>query len=238
MGQVKGQQDKRRGEFFVDQHGREYFANIEIETGDPCEALRPYQWTAPASPDWARGLLLPPVDDRDVVRMVPQRSRARLKYQVFIDYAAWLQKWDAAYEAWQQKLHDFAKGMTGGINLIDAVNNPPPVLRMEVGAPPSPPRAMIEAAAAGDAWSLGLSVAVPRKAQAMLDELKPSIDARRTGLSGVNPFAEDSGPVAEDEDELPDFVRNAAEQSFSNAFADDALTAVVAEVSVQPKRRK
>jgi hypothetical protein len=221
--QVKGQQDKRRYEFFIDQHGREYGANIEIDTGDPCETLKAHGWTAPAAPHWAKGILMPP---ENCLKLVPAKQRARRGYQIEVDYDKWLVMWDEAKERYDAKVHDFARGMTNGTsNIIELVNDPPPVLREIVGPPPSPPRAFIEAARAGNAWALGQSGAVPAKAEAILRELQPIVSKQRVAASH-DPLAGD-----EMEDEAPALAGMAA-------FLDPMGDAVDEAVSVQPRRRK
>lgn len=193
-----GQDKKRAWEEFTDKHGRLYGANIEIKTGMPCEVLRPVAWKAPTTPDWVAGILVPPCDDYEIVKVVPRALRARRGYQIEINYVRWLQKWDEAEEALLKKIHDFAKGMTKSSGLmLELINNPPPELLKLVGTGPRRiPRQFIEAAAAGNQWALGLSDKVPAKAEAVLAMLKPLTEAkRRLAVIGVDPFAD------EDEDE-------------------------------------
>ena len=207
-----GQEKKRRYEEFRDKHGRIYGANVEIKTGDPCEVLRAVGWKAPMAPDWASGLLMPPMDDFEIVHMVPVRLRARAGFQVEINYVRWLQKWDDAFEAYQKKLHDFAKGMAKGTaTLVELVNNPPPELLRIIGRGPlGIPRVFIEAAAAGNPWALGLSDKIPSKAEAILAELKPVVTGKRKPhIIGVDPFADDDEDV-----KLPDAVVDAAIDPF------------------------
>src|SRR5262245_27396887 len=121
-------------ESFRDQHGRIYFANVELTTGDPCEALHPDGWRAPINPEWAKRLLVPPTDDLEVVKLVPRQLRARKGYSVEINYGRWLEKWDEAHERLQKKILDFAKGMTKGSGQwLALVENPPPELLKLVG---------------------------------------------------------------------------------------------------------
>ena len=197
-----GQEKQRRYEEFRDQHGRIYGANVEIKTGDPCETLRAIGWRAPSAPDWAKGILMPPVDDHEIVRMVPARIRARKGYQVEINYVRWLQKWDDALEAYQRKLHDFAKGMTKGSGqMLELIKDPPAELMKLVGRGPlGIPRVFIEAAAAGNPWALGQSDVVPPKAEAVLADLKPIITGKRKPhIIGFDPLADDDAdaPVNE-----------------------------------------
>src|SRR5881409_1401445 len=112
FGSVRGQEEQRRVETFLDQHGREYVANVEVKTGDPCDVLRPIDWKAPIAPDWFAGLLTPPEPFR---KMVPRHLRARKRYQIEIDYVAWLAQWDERMEGWQKRVHDLARGMSSGL---------------------------------------------------------------------------------------------------------------------------
>jgi hypothetical protein len=219
---TKGQHQKRRQDTFRDQHGRLWQGNIEIATGDPCEALAPAGWTAPAAPSWAAGALLPPEDCRD---MVPIQERNVRGHQVRVNYQKWLAQHDAATDARMRKIHAFAMGMAGGQNVEQLIENPTPALREIVGPPPFPPRAMIEAAAAGNAWALGLTEDVPVKAEAALAEIKPLVtQKRRTADQAVDPFA--------DEDDSPAV---AALEAFAPLVPDPFATD---EPSVQPRKRK
>jgi hypothetical protein len=194
---IKAQQEGRRLEQFADKFGRVYEANVEITTGDPCEALRPVGWSAPAGPHWFRGMLNPPIDDHEVVKMVPRLLRARKGYQIEIDHARWLQKYDEADEAFAKKIADYAQGMTKGrADMIAWIQNPPPELRKLVGnGPRNIPRAFIQAAAAGNPWALGLSEKVPAKAEALLEELQPLITGKRHKVSiDYDPLADDDEP--------------------------------------------
>lgn len=194
--QVKGQEDNRRPETFRDKHGREYFANVEKSTGMPCEVLQP-RFKAPLNPDWAMKMLLPPVDDRDVVKMVSPLLRGRKGYDIEIDYDAWLAKHDRRLDAWTQKLYEGAKAMAKGRDSDTIANNPPPILLSELGAPPLPPRVFIEAMKAGNKWALGQDEKVPAKAMALLEEVKGWVVKRRRIQLG-NAIAD---PLADDEQE-------------------------------------
>lgn len=194
---VKGQEEQRRPETFVDQHGREYFANVELKTGDPCEVLQP-RFKAPTEPAWFRKMLMPPVDDLAIVKMVPRLQRARKGYQVFIDYDAWLAKTDERDEEWDARLRDLARRMSGGLDVLNIVKNPPPELVHYIGRKSFPPRVLIEAMKAGNPWALGLSATVPAKAVALLADLESQITGRRRrqlGTAVADPLADDDEPV-------------------------------------------
>lgn len=194
-----GQEKQRRREQFADKHQRLYEGDIEIKTGYPI-MLQPAGWTAPMAPDWYRRSLVPPMDDRDIVKMVPPMHRARRGYAVEIDYVRWLQKWDEAEEAFLKKIADYAHGMTkGDARMVDWVNNPPAELMKIAGSGPRRiPRAFIEAAAGGNRWALGLTEKIPAKAEALLAELKPlALRKQHRNIIGFDPLADD-----ETDDEL------------------------------------
>lgn len=190
--QVKGQEEQRRPEMFVDRHGREYFANVELKTGDPCEVLQP-RFRSPIAPEWARKMLLPPVDDHEVVKMVPRLQRAKKGYQVEIDYDRWLAKWDRANEGRQRKLYEGAKAMAKGRDAHEIATNPPAILLAELGPPPMPPRTFIEAMKAGNKWALGLDAVIPQKALALLSEIQTWIvtPTKKIGNAIGDPLADD-----------------------------------------------
>lgn len=190
----KSQHENRRYETFRDKFGRFYGANVELSTGDPCEVLMPQGWRTP-TPVWAKPLLLPPLDDREICRMVPRHLRAQKGYELEIDFARWLMKWDAANERHLKKIADYARGMAakGGQSIAQLVENPTPELLFQVGPGPMPPREFIVAMAAGNQWALMRSDRVPAKAQAILDRIKPVVMKRTEATRlDIDPFAEDS----------------------------------------------
>jgi hypothetical protein len=220
---TKGQAQKRRMEFFRDQFGRAWKANIEIDTGDPCECLSPEGWTAPQAPSWMRGHLVPPEDCRE---MVPIQERNLRGFQVRINHNKWLASWDAAYDSWLAKFRSFAVGMAGGGDVQTLMDNPTPALREIAGPKPFPPREFIEACAAGNPWALGQVDAVPAKAQSMVDALRPLVVSRRpTADQAVDPFAdEDEQGVASSVEAFAPLV--------PDPFAAESETA-----SVRPRRK-
>lgn len=204
FGDVRGQEEDREYREFVDQHGRLYHTQIEKKTGDPCQALRPVNWSAPVGPEWFRNMLLPP-EDLEIMTMVPKKLRARRRYDIHIDYDRWLAKFDTREEEHQQKIEDFARGMSKQANVIEILKNPPAELLKAAGFGPFPPREFIVACAAGNDWALGKTDVVPKKAQALLDMLAPRFAIRRTDRRTrnlIDPFAEDDDFV-EDDDMAP-----------------------------------
>lgn len=207
---IRQQQDEREYMEYKDKFGRLYHTQIERKTGDPCQALRPIDWTAPRAPSWFAGYLLPP-EDLDIMTMIPKAARTRLGYQIDIRFDRWLEKWDEAMEGWEKKLQDFARGLTKQMNPIELINNPTPELLKIVGPKPFPPREFIMAAAAGNDWANGLSDKVPGKAQVILDILAPRFltatgEKKKGGGSVIyDPFAGDDDREADDD--LPESIR-------------------------------
>jgi hypothetical protein len=173
----KGQEHHRRPDYMIDLHGREYFANIEIESGDPID-LVPHQWTAPTAPHWARGLFLPPIGDSAVVKIVPLMERNRRGYQIDIDYAAWEQKVGARNAQRTEQLRTMVQNMTG-VNPIEVLERPPKALLDYLGPEAFPPVEIIRAMRAGNAWALGASDDIPEKALAMLERIRPQVLEQR-----------------------------------------------------------
>lgn len=196
FGKKGGQELNRRYETFVDQHRRFYGANVDLTTGDPCEVIVAQGWIAPIEPEWARRLFMPPMDDTSIVTMVPRHLRAAKGYQIEIDYAKWLEKWDDRAQDFQKKMLDYSRGMAakGGVSHLELMAHPTPALLREVGSGPMPPRAFIEAMAANNKWALGQSNAIPKKAAELLETLRPLVVAggRKGGPVGqVDPFEDD-----------------------------------------------
>ena len=195
MAKPKGQEDKRRPDIFVDLHGREYFANVEIESGDPID-LTPHQWTAPTAPHWARGLFTPPIGDHDVVTIVPRMERNRKGYQVHIDYARWEQKIVTRNEQRMEQLRNIVQNMPN-VNVPEVLENPPKALIEYIGPEAFPPVEIIRAMRAGNLWALGGSDEIPEKALAMLERIKPQVLAAKlvrasdTEDEVADPFAVD-----------------------------------------------
>jgi hypothetical protein len=189
----KGQDEKRQPDYFIDRHGREYFANIEIATGDPID-LVPHQWTAPTAPHWARGLFVPPIDDPEVVKVVPRMERNRKGYQIDIDYERWEQKVVARNEQRMEQLRTVVQNQPN-VNIAETLQNPPKALVEYIGPEAWPPVEIIRAMRAGNAWALGASDDVPEKAAAMLERVRPQvIQQKQVRLSDdevADPFAVD-----------------------------------------------
>lgn len=204
MAKDKGQHNQRYPDIFLDQHGREYYVNCEKATHDPV-SIGIGDWKAPIEPAWARNLFLPPVDDTEVVKVVPYLERNRRKYQIHIDYERWVQKTDEVYERRQASMVAVANEQFKGVDLMGVMDgtNIPPALLKYVGAEPMPPREIILAMAAGNKWALGQSKDIPEKAVAVLNRIRPQLAlrlSRATDSGSGDPFAAD-GVLVEDEDD-------------------------------------
>ena len=202
---VKGQEEQRRVETFLDQHGREYVANVEIKTGDPCEVLRPIGWNAPQAPSWFAGQLMPP---ECYLKLVPRMLRARKGYQIEIDYTRWLTDLDTRDEEYRQKKYDLVRGMAGGADVSALAENPPPVIRDLLGVAPFPPRVLVEAMRAGNKWALGLSETVPAKVTVLLSSLEPAVKrvSRAQDEAIIDPLADDEAEQEERREAVAAFV--------------------------------
>lgn len=202
MAKAKGQDAKRRRTFMRDQHGRKYFANIEIETGDPLD-LAPHNWTAPKGPHWARGLFLPPIGDPEVVKVIPDHQRADAGCDVFIDYARWEEKQHHRNQQRDEDLRQIIQGMAGtGADVIGTIERPSQKVQDFVGPEAFPPVEIIRAMRAENPWALGLTDVVPEKAQPILDRIEAHV--RKAKLVRVateedvdDPFADEDAEARE-----------------------------------------
>ena len=214
MPKIKGQEARRFTDFFTDNHGRQYIGNCEIGLGTPPTTdpidLVPRGWTAPIEPAWAKGLFVPPLDDRDVVKVLNRQDRAKAGYQIHIDYPAWLQKLDRQNEWFKERVAEIAKNMSGGVNTLQLLKDPTPELLRYVGNPPFPPRELVEAMAAGNKWALGLSSEIPPKALAVLEKIKPAVIASRQPVAETpdDPFADGGVLGNEKKDAFADINEN------------------------------
>lgn len=197
MAKAKGQDAKRRRTFMKDQHGRKYFANIEIETGDPLD-LAPHGWTAPRNPAWAKKLFIPPIGDPEVVRVVPDDQRADTGCDVFIDYAKWEEKILARNAQRTEQLRAIVQTMQGVGDVVATLQNPPRELLLYVGPEAFPPVEIIRSMRAGNEWALGFSDVVPEKAEALLERIRPQVMEARMGRAGVVSEDEVDDPFADE----------------------------------------
>lgn len=236
MPRLKGQHNQRRPEIWLDQHKRQYFINLDIISGDPIDINR-RGWRAPRAPSWAKGLFMPPIGDKEVVKLVPQSQRHLKGYQLFIDYDAWLRKVDKAEETRRQRIASIAADLGSG-KALELVANPTRDLEAYVGPPPMPPREIILAMRAGNRWALGLSDEMPEKARAIMDALKLRVAATRSvadpdeairdpfademldaSFDGLDEGTEHEDPLGDDAETLAIKAMYAAEQATQTATA-------------------
>lgn len=239
MAKDKGQENQRYRDIFLDQHGREYLANCEKSTNDPVD-LAVNGWDAPLEPAWARKLFLPPIDDVSVVKMVAQRERNRKRYQIQIDYRAWLTKIDERTAARADLIMTIAQDSFKGAELLkimDGSSVPAELLRY-VGHEPLPPREIILAMEAGNAWALGRSAKIPDLALALLERIRPAVEVMRsqryTDAEVVDPF----GEAEAEREELPVPTTPDPFEPGSEAEAELLATVASGGTMVKPPKRR
>ncbi len=159
------QADNRHTEFFEDHWGRGYMASVDKNGNDPIEDPKPVNWTAPQSPEWARGLLLTPGHLMKIERRVGKSPR------VAIDFDKWLSEQENAEQTYRQWAINVTKKMSGGFNVTEMLQKPPQELREAIGVGPFPGVVFVQAIADGDPWALGLTEVVPAWAVALLPDL-------------------------------------------------------------------
>lgn len=158
------QADKRHVEWFEDDMGRAWTASVD-EKGEPVEALQPSGWTAPLSPPWARGLLLPPAH---IVSLRRERGRAP---KVTLNTDRWLGELERAMTDYKKHAREIVKRLSGGTDVQRYLQAPTPEMIEEIGVGPFPGLAFVQAIADGDEWANGLTDVVPTWAQGLLPGL-------------------------------------------------------------------
>lgn len=138
-----------------DQHGRTWTGSFSKRGGTPTDAMNPTRWTAPQSPQWLRGLFVPPEQYRQVVRA----EAAPLA--LHIDYDGWIATLNAAQAHFDQTKIDVINHQAQGFDAIRLMEHPPASLLRILGPSPFPPLEVVERMAEGDAWALGKSDEVP-----------------------------------------------------------------------------
>jgi hypothetical protein len=157
MAKPKGQPDRRRDQMFTDQHGRSWYAVIELATGDPCG----------------------PLDARfDAPLKVPQKYIKTTKEhgKLHINYDGWIADIRRANEDYDKQFRAHAIRMFGD-KAADAIDNPPPALLDAAGPRPNAWQP-VDAAKKGNKWVLGL---VPSSAKPpWAKEFFPDVVAPKT----------------------------------------------------------
>jgi hypothetical protein len=149
------QADSRRVDYFRDQHGRVWWAQVDKRTGDPVESLNTYKWSAPQTPAYLNGMFTPPEQYRMIVRSPGSPA------ELHIDYDAWIADWNQHYTRWDQARVDITNKMTDGFDAIKQLETPSPTIRRIVGPGPYPPLEIIQQMAEGDEWALGKTEDIP-----------------------------------------------------------------------------
>lgn len=131
------QRHQRAEMTFQDQHGREYYASIELRTGDPTGLIEPL----------FRAPLMPPQ------KYLSRRNKKR-PYDIEVDYVAWKRDVRARRREWEKEGRQLAQKMHG------SKFDPREAFTMEVLDVIGPPPEAIEpiiAAEQGNRWVLGLT---------------------------------------------------------------------------------
>lgn len=203
---VVNQPDQRREDYFQDQHGRFWYATVEVKTGDPVGGLYPVDgWQAPTGPSWCRGRFRP-----DSKYLVIRRERGK-PATLFVDYDQWEEDWRVGLSEWQASIRDLAatSAGTGGL-AVEWLKKPPKEILALVGHGPQRkiPLAMIRAMKQGNRWALGLTDTVPPwaepilKAWEVIQKTTPAdvLNIPEEFPDAPDPVAEDRLDVEEDED--------------------------------------
>lgn len=130
------QASQRRLGRWTDEHGRPWFAMIEIKSGDPCERLRTEGWKAPLMPD------------PRYVKVHPNKPG-----MVEIKYDQWIGELRAATKAWVKKAN-----LIGSELYKDQFDPEAPLSQavlFKAGPRPKPVEPVL-AAKQGNRWVLGL----------------------------------------------------------------------------------
>lgn len=200
------QPDQRRDDWFEDQHGRVWYATVEIKTGHPTGGLYPADgWIAPTTPEWCKGRLIP-----DQKYLLITRVAGRVE-KVKVDYDQWITDYLQRMDEWRAELRDMAGHSAGsGQQAAAWIAKPPKEVLDVVGYGPQQkiPLKLIQAMAKGNKWALGLSNVVPDWALPVLDEWR---DMQRTSASILADDAEEFPDAAEDEEEVLSAIEDDAD---------------------------
>lgn len=155
----------RRYAVFTDQHGREYGATVEGDTGHPCSPID-FRHRTPS------GNLPPWIPDAKYLQFDPLKQG-----QVTIDYESALADRRAALSHWEDLILKFAVAMFGEKAAAE-VENPSPTLIALVGPKPPVPD-LVEACQQGNKWALGFTDAMPKWAEPIMAIDHTAIKAKR-----------------------------------------------------------
>lgn len=149
---IKSQFDQRKHVKYTDQHGRKWWAMVELRTGDPCSIIMPTDWSAP---------IMPPQNYFKIDPEIPGK--------IEILYDQWIRDLQKADADWVRRCHE-----TGVELYKDAFDPKAPfnvAILNKIGARPRCPKTMTplraeplpgaaalpaQACKAGNLWALGL----------------------------------------------------------------------------------
>lgn len=132
------QRKQRRGQRFTDQHGREYHAELEIKTGEPCGLIGAL-YQAP--------LVVP-------LKFLKRSKDPARPYDLVIDYAQWLAEIREEAADWRRRATAAAVKRYG--DQFDA-SKPWPADILELFPRPKDHEEPVIAARQGNRWVLGLT---------------------------------------------------------------------------------
>lgn len=191
------QAKQRRGQMFRDQHGRRYFASIEISTGDPCGLIEP-QFHAPLA----------------VPHMYLERSPDEMRpYDLIVNYARWEADIQTERATWEKEGRQRAMKLHG-----DAYDPTKPFSAQVLDIIGPPPQAIepIIAARQGNSWVLGLSTKVDLRLASFFEPEQLDADFRARNEPDFRdlPQEEDSELAEDDElDAIEDDADSAAAET-------------------------
>lgn len=151
--EINSQHDQRvwttpneSGDFFTDQHGRSWHAEVEIATGHPCSPLTPDGWSAP---------LNVPRHYISVLRGKRQRGAARENYDIRVEYDTWIREWTESAKRWEAEAQKVAIQLK--VPPAERKNGQYPAdVLLAVGPRPAATLEAVKAAKQGNKYVLGL----------------------------------------------------------------------------------
>ena len=169
------QVEDRYTSYLNDGQGRTWTGIFSRKSGSPADYPTPTGWTSPQTPQYLRGLFLPPEQYRTIVR--PEGK----PMSIAIDYDRWISDLNAGQASYEQTKRDVINKQADGYDAIRLMEDPPKALLDIIGPGPFPPLEVVERMADGDEWALGISAVIP---EWFTPEMESVIKhtARQTGL--------------------------------------------------------
>ena len=218
---TREQWEARRSQILIDQHGREYSAEIDTDA------------LAPVGPIMPRNFKQPVPTPSKYIKPIPGRLN-----EIKIDYEAWKRDVAAGEYVRTLKMRKLAEDMYGS-QFGNAMKDPPPELLAKVGPGPIPIEFVLAMESGQSKWALGLRKAdgsyypkpkwvTPELEDRLLASLKQvwsGEEAFLGGLPSANP-----GQFVDDEEETVE----SAVSAFADAMEDEEEPVLVAVPSNIP----